>query len=99
MVRQRRLTSDEVEAELEKRERHAEHLEGRAVVGESALAQAQLECDWARDAAQRAQSEVASKRTQEVLLCCAIVWACSSTCVAAHISDRNQSCCPKVVFS
>jgi transcriptional regulator of nitric oxide reductase len=60
----RRLTSDEVEAELDKRDARAEALEGRAVVGESALEQLHLEVEWARDAARRAKEEAAANRTR-----------------------------------
>jgi hypothetical protein len=60
------MTSEEVEAELEKRDRHAEALEGRAIIGESEMEQLKLECDWAKDAQKRAQEQLAAKRTKMV---------------------------------
>lgn len=66
VVRERRMTSDEVEGELAKRDARAEGAEGRAVDSESALEQARRECEWAKDAAARAREELAAKHRQMV---------------------------------
>jgi hypothetical protein len=60
------MTSEEVEAELAKRDRKAEDFEGKAILGESALEQLKLECDWAKDAYKRAKEELATRKTQMV---------------------------------
>ena len=75
VVKSRRLTSEEVEAELDKRDARLEAVEGRAVIGEAAAEQLRLECDWVKDAHKRAQGELEAKRTKTVRSCC-----CTSKC-------------------
>jgi hypothetical protein len=60
------MTSEDVEAELAKRDAKAEDLEGKVVLAESALEQLKLECSWAKDSYKRAKEELAARRTQMV---------------------------------
>jgi hypothetical protein len=84
VVRQRRMTSEDVEAELTKRDTRAEELEGKAVIGESALEQLKLECSWAMDAYKRAKEELAARKTQKVLSFCWHMPSISASMITAH---------------
>ena len=60
------MTSDEVEHELDKRDRRAEMFEGQAKINESTMERLKREEGWTNDASKRAQAESAAKKTRTV---------------------------------
>lgn len=67
-VGNRRLTAEDVETELRKKDKQVDELHGKMAAGTSELAQARMDLEWAKDSQRRAEDALLQKRTRKVPL-------------------------------
>ena len=70
IVGERRLTADDVQSELRKKDKEVDELHGRLAAGTSELAQVKMDLDWAKDSQRRAENALVQKRTRKAWSSC-----------------------------
>eukprot|EP00892_Ulva_mutabilis_P002253 jgi/Ulvmu1/12028/UM083_0041.1 len=66
IVGQRRLTAEDVECELNKKDKQVDELHGKVAAGTCELAQARMDLEWAKDSQKRAEEALMQQRTRRV---------------------------------